>query len=60
MKTAEEDTVERKTGEEVGRAFLWEFIKAYKGCPETISDEERTKMVKSLVDKKDLSIYSNY
>ena len=52
---------EKYTGEEVGIAFLWEFIKVYKGSViDIIPDKERTKMVKSLDNYEDMLAYSRY
>lgn len=54
-------TQERYTGEEVGFAFLNEFIRVYKGSTvDIIPDRERAKMVNSLGNYKDMSIYQKY
>jgi len=56
-----EEIQERYTGEQVGYAFLVEFIKVYKGSTVSIiPDDKRTKMVNSIDNYEDMFVYTRY
>jgi hypothetical protein len=57
----EKTTPHKYTGEEVGLAFIWEFIRVYKGHSEnTIPDEKRGAIVAALNNQDDITTYLRY